>query len=126
MSPTRLSNRFQSSHAARSAYILAAIDSLLAEDLIPAHRVQVRKIRQQIEDLSQDVAEEILVMTGNRFETLNRGESRVADLLTQGRLTREISKELHISEATVKTHLAAIYRKLEVRNRAEAIRALLT
>jgi len=58
--------------------------------------------------------------------------SQVAQLLTQRELTvlqaliqpgtnRELAKGLFISEATFKTHLAAIYRKLEVKSRFGAV-----
>jgi DNA-binding CsgD family transcriptional regulator len=44
--------------------------------------------------------------------------------LEQGHTTAQISKSLFISPATVKTHLASIYRKLEVTNRTAAIHAM--
>lgn len=45
-------------------------------------------------------------------------------LLEMGRSTKEISTALFISQATVKTHLASIYRKLEVTNRTAAVHAM--
>jgi DNA-binding NarL/FixJ family response regulator len=51
---------------------------------------------------------------------LTRREQQILMLLTDGRTTRQISKELFLSEGTVKTHLTAIYRKLGVTNRTEA------
>jgi len=45
-------------------------------------------------------------------------------LLEMGRSTKEISAALFISQATVKTHLASIYRKLEVNNRTAAVHAM--
>jgi DNA-binding NarL/FixJ family response regulator len=53
--------------------------------------------------------------------------AREFDLLVQlekGQTTAQISKSLFISPATVKTHLASIYRKLEVTNRTAAIHAM--
>jgi DNA-binding CsgD family transcriptional regulator len=53
--------------------------------------------------------------------------AREFDLLAQlerGQTTAQISKSLFISPATVKTHLASIYRKLEVTNRTAAIHAM--
>jgi len=44
--------------------------------------------------------------------------------LEQGQSTAQISKTLFISPATVKTHLASIYRKLEVTNRTAAVHAM--
>lgn len=45
----------------------------------------------------------------------------VLNMLGQGRTTREIAQSLGLSEGTVKVHLAAIYRSLNARNRAEAV-----
>ena len=38
-----------------------------------------------------------------------------------GATNREIAAELHLSPHTIKEHTSAVYRKLEVRNRAEAV-----
>ena len=59
--------------------------------------------------------------------THNSLTAREFDLLVQlekGQTTAQISKSLFISPATVKTHLASIYRKLEVTNRTAAIHAM--
>lgn len=52
---------------------------------------------------------------------LTSSERDVLHQLAQGLTTREIAKERHNSEATIKSHLTAIYRKLGARNRVEAI-----
>ena len=51
---------------------------------------------------------------------LTRREREILFLLMDGSTTAQISKELFVSEGTVKTHLTAIYRKLGVTNRTEA------
>ena len=45
----------------------------------------------------------------------------VLRLLGKGQANKEIARALDISEGTVKIHLAAIFRVLEVRNRTEAV-----
>lgn len=55
---------------------------------------------------------------------LTRREWEVALLLLQDRTTSEISKELFVSAATVRTHVASIVRKLGAADRAEALEAL--
>ncbi|MNF19318.1 Nitrate/nitrite response regulator protein NarL [compost metagenome] len=42
-------------------------------------------------------------------------------LLSQGKPNKLIARELGISEGTVKIHLAAVFRALNVRNRTEAV-----
>lgn len=54
-------------------------------------------------------------------EPLSTRELEVLGLLSRGRTNSEISAELFISVGTVKTHVNNIYRKLEVRNRTEAV-----
>jgi len=56
--------------------------------------------------------------------TLTAREFDLLVQLEQGQSTAQISKALFISPATVKTHLASIYRKLEVTNRTAAIHAM--
>ncbi len=52
---------------------------------------------------------------------LSPRESDVLELLVQGRSNLAISRELLVSEETVKTHLRAVYRKLEVHGRTQAV-----
>ena len=51
-------------------------------------------------------------------------EREILNDIATGKRTSEIADVRSISEATVKTHLASIYRKLNVRNRVEAIALL--
>ncbi len=52
---------------------------------------------------------------------LTARELEVLALLPKGKMSAQIAVELFISEATVKTHLSSIYRKLAVANRSEAV-----
>ena len=52
---------------------------------------------------------------------LTTRERQVLTLLGEGLVNKEIAVRLGISEHTVKTHLAAIYEKLDASNRAEAV-----
>ena len=53
--------------------------------------------------------------------TLTPRQCDVLRLLGKGQANKEIARALDISEGTVKIHLAAIFRLLEVRNRTEAV-----
>ena len=57
----------------------------------------------------------------NGDRTLTPREREILTLLGEGLVNKEIGVRLGISEHTVKTHLAAIYEKLEAANRAEAV-----
>jgi DNA-binding NarL/FixJ family response regulator len=56
-----------------------------------------------------------------RDRGLTARESEALALLMSGLRNREIGEAMFVSTDTVKTHLANVYRKLGVRNRAEAV-----
>jgi two-component system response regulator DesR len=52
---------------------------------------------------------------------LTEREREVLDLIAGGSTNREIAEQLFLSPHTVKEHTSSLYRKLQVRNRAEAV-----
>ena len=52
---------------------------------------------------------------------LSEREREVLDLIAAGSTNREIAARLFLSPHTVKEHTSAVYRKLQARNRAEAV-----
>jgi DNA-binding NarL/FixJ family response regulator len=55
---------------------------------------------------------------------LTSAQARVLDLLADGKTNREIAEGLGLAEGTVKLHVSAIFRALNVRNRAQALLAV--
>jgi DNA-binding NarL/FixJ family response regulator len=53
--------------------------------------------------------------------SLTEREREVLDLIGSGATNREIAEQLYLSPHTVKEHTSSLYRKLSVRNRAEAV-----
>ena len=53
---------------------------------------------------------------------LSARERQIVELMARGSTNCEIAGALHLSPHTVKDHASAVYRKLGVRNRAEAVR----
>jgi two-component system response regulator DesR len=53
--------------------------------------------------------------------SLSEREREVLELVATGATNPEIGRRLYLSPHTVKEHTSALYRKLEVRNRAEAV-----
>ncbi len=56
------------------------------------------------------------------IDPLTPRETEVLELLAQGLANKQIALSLDISEHTVKFHISAVYRKLGVTNRTEAVR----
>lgn len=59
--------------------------------------------------------------TGTPEDVLSPREAEIIRLLADGMTNREIGRALHVSEATVKTHLVRMYGKLGVTDRAAAV-----
>lgn len=62
-----------------------------------------------------------LADTARRLNELTDQQLRVLQQLQRGRLNKQIAYDLAISEATVKAHVTAIFRKLGVLNRTQAV-----
>ena len=56
-----------------------------------------------------------------RIASLTNQQSRILDLICEGKLNKQIAYELSIAEATVKAHMTAIMRKLGVQSRTQAV-----
>lgn len=86
----------------------AAISPSVSSDLVSAVREAYRDNSGDIQELVYDLG-----ITNREFEILK--------LLAKGLNNPEISKTLAISETTVKTHMAKIFVKLDVRDRVQAL-----
>lgn len=78
-----------------------------------------------IPDTALGPGEPIPPAAGGASAELSRREQDVIKLLLRGQTNKEIARALKIEEVTVALHLRSIYRKLNVRNRTQAVRVLL-
>jgi DNA-binding CsgD family transcriptional regulator len=62
------------------------------------------------------------VLTG--VDALTPSELRVARLVAEGRSNPEVAQVLFVTRATVESHLASVFRKLEVTSRGQLRAAL--
>ena len=82
----------------------------------------VRQVAQGKSVLTPVVASRLMAhMRAPAEEQLSGREIEVLTLVSQGHSNKDIAKQLHISAATVKTHLIHIYGKLGVSDRTAAV-----
>ena len=105
-----------------SAYVLK---SSSAEHLVAAMRAAVFDPTGEhvVVGMPRSMLEET---RGDKGGVLSARELEVILLAARGLSNRQISRALHLSEATVKRHLANIYPKIGVSSRGEAARKALT
>ncbi len=70
------------------------------------------------------LGQEVFIQTSEQGEAqLTAREREVVSHISRGETNAEIAEVLYLSPHTVKEHTSAIYRKLGVRNRAQAVKA---
>lgn len=94
--------------------ISAAITCVLNGDIWLPEAARQRVSRLQSEPT--DLAEKLASLTPQQF--------RVLGMLKEGLLNKQIAYDLDVSEATIKAHITAVFRKLGVRNRTQAVIAV--
>lgn len=102
-----------SAAAARAAGAAGFVSKDLAADDI-ASAVRMVGLGHSVFPPAQEPANDAPVLTARERDVLR--------LLGSGATNREIAAELFLSPHTIKEHTSALYRKLAVRNRAEAVR----
>lgn len=68
------------------------------------------------DDLDDDLPRNAMGLSARQMDVLR--------LLVEGKANKEICRQLNLSESTVKTHLGAIFRKLKVNTRTQAVVAV--
>jgi DNA-binding NarL/FixJ family response regulator len=113
-------------------YVYAALTSgasgFLLKDVTPDHLVAaVRLVRTGDALLAPTITRRLVERfaapdPGNRhLDVLTNREREVLALLARGRSNPELAADLHLSEATVKTHVTRILTKLNLRDRVQAV-----
>jgi DNA-binding NarL/FixJ family response regulator len=123
------SDLFDALRAGASGYLLKDIDPerlplalhgvLEGEAALPRHLVALL-----IEEFRERHRRRRIPLIGRRSVELTDREWEVLDLMREGSSTEEIAARLFISPVTVRTHVSAILRKLQVPTRAAAVELL--
>ena len=87
---------------------LSELKSALDFALLSPEKFSAKDLNQKIE-------------TKERSFGLSQRELQILTQLYRGDPMKDLAASLFISEATLKTHLSAVYRKLQVKNRVQAI-----
>ena len=72
----------------------------------------------------QPVSDDPTDKMASRLSDLTPQQYRVLQMFAEGLLNKQIAYDFGVSEATIKAHATAIFRKLGVRNRTQAVIAL--
>jgi len=94
------------------ALVVALKDVLKGETIVAPNLVQILAKFHQGDDSEINIT--------NLISTLTPRESEILELLAEGQSNKLIAKNLGISDGTVKLHVKAILRKLEIHSRVEA------
>lgn len=110
----------------RDAEILGAIEAgaagYLLKDVAPETIIDgIRRAAAGDTVLAPDLASRVLKGMRNPLPRLTDREIEVLRLLAQGASNKEIARALFVTEATVKSHLAHIFTKLDVDSRSRAV-----
>ena len=113
--------------------VVAQVMSLGAQGFIPKVS-QTREIAQAIVDiiggkkwLPEGMEEELekvddeLKVLLQRFRELTPKQIQVLSYLRAGLMNKQIAHEMNVTEATIKAHISAILRKLEINTRTQAV-----
>ena len=113
---------FPALEAGASGYLLKDIDP---DALVAA----IRAVHAGESPLDPEVAKRLLshfqrpaaiASQGSAHDALTEREMDVLRLLTQGKSNKEIASALFIGDRTVKSHLSAVFQKLDVSDRTQA------
>jgi len=116
-------NIYRAFRAGASGFVLK---TARPEDLVYAVRVVARGDALVEPAISRRLVERFVARTPDRrqapwIDRLTERESDVLREMARGSSNAEIARTLHISEATVKTHVTGVLGKLNVRDRLQAV-----
>jgi DNA-binding NarL/FixJ family response regulator len=98
--------------------LVAAIRTVASGDAVVAPRVTRRLLETFAENLPIPAGDD---QPDTRLAALTDREREVLGNLALGQSNLEIAAALHLSEATVKTHVSRILSKLSLRDRVQAV-----
>lgn len=106
------------------ATVEAGAGGYLLKDAPPEHLLTaVRKAAAGASALAPEIVQRLSARHNHRGQHLSQREIKVLNRVAHGMTNAQISDDLHLSEATVKSHLVHVYTKLDVTSRTAAVAA---
>lgn len=106
-----------------SAYIPKSASPAMIHEAIDAVASGERWVPEKARSGLRRIDEEEMSL-GSKIASLTPQQYRVLCFLREGWLNKQIAYELSVTEATIKAHITAIFKKLGVSNRTQAVIAL--
>ena len=104
-----------------AAYLPKSAPLEVLSEAVAAVSAGERWLPAELEASVSQAADLIDQQFASALEQLTPQQFRVLKMIADGLLNKQIAYDLHISEATVKAHLTAIFRKLGVTNRTQVV-----
>ena len=105
---------------ASGAEMIAAVRAAAVGDAMLSPRITRRLLESFAQNPGQERETAVQAQARQRLRCLTEKETEVLLTLADGLANANIAKKLHLSEATVKTHVSRILTKLELTNRVQA------
>ncbi len=118
---------FAALRAGASGYLVKGMDperigpalrsALAGETILP--RWLVRQVMQELQPAPR---RRLFLPNRSKQVELTEREAEILDLMAEGLSTEEMAKRLFVAPVTVRTHIAAVLKKLQVKDRESAVR----
>ena len=102
-----------SSHI-NAALFKKAVKTVLQNELWAGRKIVTKLVEEMIAHSRHEM---LAVRSPLSFDALSARKRQIADLVIKGDTNKEIASRLNISEATVKSHLTGIFRRLQLSGR---------
>ena len=101
-------------------HLVAAVRLVITGDALLAPSI-TRRLVERFATARPEAPDRPVSARHRDLRALTPRELEVLTLMGHGRSNRELAVDLHLSEATVKTHVTRIFAKLALRDRAQAV-----
>jgi len=99
-----------------SSLFRKAVKTVLQDELWAGHEIVTRLAEEMVADSKHEMP---TARSTRALDGLSARKRQIADLVSQGATNKEIANRLNITEATVKSHLTAVFHRLQLSTRLQ-------